>query len=142
MGGSGANTPLKAGTRVNLTSKALKQSTPDQARAGEGGLSMVNEKFEAPKQVTTLFSPGDYLSCDDPKVVDIYKRLSGDVSAGQHRDVSNYIITDDGYLMHLDHIANMMATVIPTKAAQDKLVEMFHLEFDNHPHYRQRQSSE
>eukprot|EP01044_Picomonas_judraskeda_P003619 COSAG03_NODE_302_length_9200_cov_3.491704_3_plen_110_part_00 len=57
MGGSGANTPLKAGTRVNLTSKALKQSTPDQARAGEGGLSMVNEKFEAPKQVTTLFSP-------------------------------------------------------------------------------------
>ena len=60
---------------------------------------MVNEKFEAPKQVTTLFSPGDYLSCDDPKVVDIYKRLSGDVSAGQHRDVSNYIITDDGYLL-------------------------------------------
>ena len=132
MGGSGANTPLKAGTRVNLTSKALKQSTPDQARAGEGGLSMVNEKFEAPKQVTTLFSPGDYLSCDDPKVVDVYKRLSGDVSAGQHRDVSNYIITDDGYLMHLDHITNMMATVIPTKAAQDQLVEMFHLEFDNH----------
>eukprot|EP01043_Picozoa_sp_COSAG02_P002661 COSAG02_NODE_62_length_43372_cov_14.404710_31_plen_75_part_00 len=39
IGRVGANTPLKAGTRVNLSSKALKASRPDVAKRGEGGLS-------------------------------------------------------------------------------------------------------
>jgi hypothetical protein len=77
QGRSGANTPLKEGTRVNLTSKAMQQMLPDPAKAGEGGLSMVTERFEAPKQATRLFSPDDYRSCEDKKVVEVYKWLTG-----------------------------------------------------------------
>ena len=60
-------------SRVNLTSQALKNMTPDKAKSGESGLSLHQETFEAPKQVTTLFQAKDYLSCDDTKVVNVDK---------------------------------------------------------------------
>ena len=52
--------------------------------------------------------------------------MSGKSVNGKLVDVSNYYLTD-GCLMHLDKVTNMMATVIPSKSAQEKLVEMFHL---------------
>ena len=40
--------------------------------------------------------------------------------------------------MRHDPVTNVMATVIPTKAAREELVWSFHLEHDTHPHYRQQ----
>eukprot|EP01043_Picozoa_sp_COSAG02_P104048 COSAG02_NODE_40046_length_409_cov_2.135484_1_plen_135_part_11 len=42
--------------------------------------------------------------------------LESDVlcAVGETVDISNYHLTEDGYLMHLDRVTNMMATVIPT----------------------------
>ena len=68
------------------------------------------------KQTTRLFSPEDYLSCEDKKVVEVYKRLTGKNSDDKTVDISNYHLTEDGFLMHLDRVTNMMATVIPTKS--------------------------
>eukprot|EP01052_Picozoa_sp_SAG31_P068013 SAG31_NODE_26820_length_436_cov_0.632047_1_plen_78_part_01 len=53
-------------------------------------------------------------------------RLTGGNSDDKTVDISNYHLTEDGYLMHLDRVTNMMATVIPTKSAQESLIKMFH----------------
>jgi len=93
-----------------------------------------NERFECTKAVSQLFTADDYFTCDDQKIVAVYKRLRGEEVDDKLVDISNYYLTDDGYLMHLDKVTNMMATVIPTKSAQEQLVRTFHLQYDNHPH--------
>ena len=72
-----ANTPLKAGTRVNLTLKAKQDMMPDPAVEGESGLSLGKEKFSEPAMMNQLFSPKDYESCEDRRVQEVYDVLSG-----------------------------------------------------------------
>ena len=69
-----SNTPLKAGSRVNLTQDALKKMMPDQSVEGESGLSLSKEVYTEPKLLGKLFSAKDYLNCDDSRVSLIWEK--------------------------------------------------------------------
>ena len=136
------NSRLKAGTVVYLSAKKaiekLKRLTPDSADPKDGGMSMTKIDYETSPSIKPLFEPKDYLKADDEKVTEIYRVLKGDLQKPKHLDVSNYQISSTGYLLKLDQPTNKMATVVPTKEAQEELVRRFHHDFESHPHHRRQ----
>ena len=101
-------------------------------------MSLSDEVYSAPEHVTSLFTPDDYLECDDALVVEIYNHLKGLEVKRRETDVSRYYLSAEGYLMHLDAVTNKMAVVVPTEEAQAELIRRFHLDFDRHPHWKQQ----
>ena len=56
--------------------------------------------------VTGLFKPDDYLDCEDAKVREIYQALKGQKPKSKLTDISNYCLSPNGYLLHLDRVTN------------------------------------
>jgi hypothetical protein len=135
------NSQLDAGVRVNLEKSAMdehqKAITPDPVTPGESGFSLTDEVFNGAEHLKPLFKPEDYLECEDKDVRETYLALKTGKKP-KNLPIDGYYLTGDGYLLRLDPVSNRMATVVPTKDAQEELVRLFHHEYGSHPHYRQQ----